>query len=144
MSRQKPLASRWVFHHTFKQKTAIAALLHGFYTNFTTSSMKAVCYIMTIVIAGLSAYPCNDGDICIDDQKVSYSILDANDHNHSSTELDLCTPFCTCSCCSAHIQVPTTLTYNLEHETSSSPINSCSSVFVDRLSYSIWQPPRLV
>src|SRR5688572_31168813 len=105
--------------------------------------MKAVCYILVIVIAGLSVYPCNDSDICVDDQKVSYSIVNSNDHDHSSNELDLCTPFCTCSCCAAHIQVPLTFSYNLKPSLSSTPFNFYSSVFVDRLSYSIWQPPRL-
>lgn len=104
---------------------------------------SAVCYILVIIIAGLSAYPCNDSDICIDDQKSSYSILNANDHDHSSSELDLCTPFCTCSCCAAHIQVPITFNYTIERTFSTSPFKFYSSVFLDRLSYSIWQPPRL-
>jgi hypothetical protein len=96
---------------------------------------------MALVIAGLSAYPCNDTDVCVDDQKFSYSILDANDFHTS--DVDFCTPFCICSCCAAHIQVPSTFTYDLEQPISSSFFVSYVAVFVDRLSYSIWQPPKL-
>lgn len=143
MNLPRPRVFKSDFPHIFKQKWRFAVPLNEYSYIFTRNNMKAVCYIMAIVIAGLSAYPCNDADICVDDQKFSYSILEANDHNHSSSELDLCTPFCTCSCCCAHIHLPTTFTYNLTNADSSSPAISHSSVFVDMLSYSIWQPPKL-
>lgn len=98
---------------------------------------------MAIVIAGLALYPCNDANICVDDEKYSQSIVDANDHDHTPSEMDLCTPFCTCNCCCVHVHVPATLTYEVRHEMSSSPSNSYTSLFIDRLTSSIWQPPKV-
>lgn len=139
---------RRIFKDDFVRFLKEKGHLQPYCTNFMIilrlSMKSAVCYILVIIIVGLSTYPCNDSDICVDDQKMSYSILDANDHDHSSSEVDLCTPFCTCSCCCAHLQIPATLSYNLGQSESSARVKFYSSVFVHKLSYSIWQPPRLV
>lgn len=105
--------------------------------------MKALCYILAVVISGLALYPCNDANICVDEQKYTHSIVEASDHEHSPSEMDLCTPFCTCNCCCVQLQVPGTISYDLRHENSLSSFNSYTSLFIDRLTSSIWQPPKL-
>lgn len=142
MSLRKLLVFKWAFHHIFNKKVHLQPHCINFII-FLPNQMKAVCYILAIIIAGLSTYPCNDADICVDDEKFSYSILEVDNHDHSSAEVDLCTPFCACSCCSAHIQLPATFIFNVKDVPSSSPFNFYSSVFADRFSYSIWQPPKL-
>lgn len=97
--------------------------------------MKALSYILAIVIAGLALYPCNGANICVDEQKYTQSIVDANDHDHSPSEMDLCTPFCTC-------KVPAPITYDSRNEIPSLSFNSYTGLFIDRLTSSIWQPPK--
>ena len=142
MSHQGRLVSSLVSPHIFN-KNRLVACLHQICYTFAINSMKAVCYIIAIVIAGLALYPCNDANICVDDRKYSNAIVDANDHDHSRNEMDLCTPFCTCNCCCVHVQVPATITYDLRQEIPTSPMNSYTSLFINRLTPSIWQPPKV-
>jgi hypothetical protein len=63
--------------------------------------------------------------------------------DHSSQELGVCTPFCICSCCSAHVRLINLSSFetrqcphsakHLSHYIANHDLN---------VGHSIWQPPR--
>jgi hypothetical protein len=79
----------------------------------------------------------------VDEVKGAIAVLADHDHSHSGEELDICAPFCMCSCCAANInlvQINYVETEEPQHNT------LLISRYVERpmldpLS-SIWQPPR--
>jgi len=104
--------------------------------------MKLVAFIMAMVVLGLSLSPCSD------------SALPENDHLHASVtiahdspynnEPDLCTPFCSCTCCCS-ISLFKNLTE--QNRLSVQHIISHSSMYLGSLSeiaMPVWQPPQLV
>lgn len=105
--------------------------------------MKGVCYIIAIVIAGLAVYPCNDANICVDDQQYSKSVVDVNDHDHSSDEVDLCTPFCVCSCCSSHANQPSYFTFKAFAANYFDLNSKLRDQLIKPIYFAIWQPPKL-
>jgi len=66
--------------------------------------MRIIGFLMAFGVLSLAVIPCSDGH-ARDHDRVSMSFLD-NDHvEHPEDAGDACTPFCICSCCSAHIQL---------------------------------------
>lgn len=111
---------------------------------YTFVEVKIVSCILAIVVITLSVYPCSDLPGHGNDRTSNMYMAQVDSSDMDAGTLDLCTPFCTCSCCAAHVQVPIMFTYTLRKVTSSPAFNSYSSVFIERLCYTIWQPPKLV
>jgi hypothetical protein len=91
----------------------------------------------------MAVYPCSDGATCLDEVKAGIVNADQSDHNHGSAEEDLCTPFCICSCCAAHIQLKTSPSYGAVAPLHNTPL---ATAYLEKPlltnGQSIWQPPR--
>ncbi|MBE7170489.1 MAG: hypothetical protein INR73_07860 [Williamsia sp.] len=106
--------------------------------------MKALTFILSIIILGLSCLPCTDGNGIAwksegkNTQQVVAQL--APDTPHS----DFCNPFCSCSCCGVQIsgiKLPSFQmdlpVYTLRHSDTylASPLALLPAI--------IWQPPQL-
>lgn len=106
-------------------------------------AVKVPHVILAVYIFLSALYPCRDSDLNVDEIKGAVEIVADHDHSHSGTETDICTPFCICSCCSAHINlvyIDTVDTEEPQHNT------LLISRYIERPMLdpgtSIWQPPR--
>lgn len=95
-------------------------------------------------IVALSVYPCSDKETCADERRKGSIVINTDDHDHTSGEMDRCTPFCICSCCAAHIQLNhlSEITFaNFVHNT------LVATLYFDKTflnnAKAIWQPPKL-
>jgi hypothetical protein len=106
--------------------------------------VKVIRFLLAIHIGFLSVYPCSDSETCADEQKSGITYVDNNSHEHSSDEQDLCSPFCICACCAAHIQLNhvADITFtNMIHNTKVSTLYREKPMLNN--SHSIWQPPKI-
>ncbi|MEI9921035.1 MAG: DUF6660 family protein [Bacteroidota bacterium] len=102
-------------------------------------------YLLLAVYVFLSAlYPCRDSDLHEDPIENAVAVVADHDHSHSGLETDICTPFCICSCCAAHIKISTPDAIDAskpEHNT------KLLTIYIEHpffsLKNSIWQPPRI-
>ncbi|HEU5292046.1 MAG TPA: DUF6660 family protein [Cyclobacteriaceae bacterium] len=106
--------------------------------------MKTIRLIAAIYIFLLSVCPCTDRETCADEEKGFVTFSDDTGHHHTANELDYCSPFCICSCCSTHAQ-PTYST-NISN---SNPLHNTqvNTLYVERPLFhnakAIWQPPKI-
>jgi len=100
--------------------------------------MKILCYILSIYILSLLAYPCQDK--C--DHSYTHKTEKSTDQNHEKEDCHNCSPFCTCNCCS----VSTILTFKATIITSETIPVLFVSVYKEAplkdIVFSIWQPPK--
>jgi hypothetical protein len=104
--------------------------------------MKFFAFIMAVTVLALSLMPCMDGT-CIKSFKTKAEIS-KTDTQHEQKDSDDCSPFCTCSCCSAsffHQPLPFYYTPKRIFQTKKYPVYTLS-LYSD-VSFSIWQPPKL-
>lgn len=105
-------------------------------------SMRLAVFIFSFLIMGLAIMPCLDSNTC--ENEVSSL---SNEHNHSQDKGDLCSPFCTCTCCGSIGFVANTSTFFSEeldnHINSTVLIAPYHSTFVSSYFYSFWQPPKI-
>ena len=118
-----------------------ANLLHAFLRYYC--DMKVMIRLLfTLYIAFLAVLPCSDKKLSIDENAGSF--ITASSYDHNDGEIHMCTPFCTCSCCSTHIRLISsfvvTITDPLHNTLLSTPYTERPSV---NNSQSIWQPPKL-
>jgi hypothetical protein len=112
-----------------------------FFRNFTC--VKAQYLILAVYIFFLALYPCRDSDLNVDPIEGAVALITDHDHSHSGEESDICTPFCICACCAAHInlvQIGGVETQEPQHNTVLIP-QYIGHPILDATS-SIWQPPR--
>jgi len=112
-----------------------------FFRNFR--SVKPQYLILAAYIFMLALYPCRDSDLNVDPIVGAVAVVSDHDHSHSGEEMDICTPFCICACCAAHInlvEIGGVETQEPQHNTLlifqylERPVLDATS--------SIWQPPR--
>jgi hypothetical protein len=101
-------------------------------------------HLLLAVYVFLSAlYPCRDSDLHEDPIKNAIAVVADHDHSHSGIELDICTPFCICSCCSAHAKLSTPEDIDASKPEHNTKVNT---LYLEHpalnLAQSIWQPPR--
>ena len=105
--------------------------------------MKFLIYLLSFCILSISSMTCEDADAVVVHENKGLFI--ETGHSNSNTDLDNCSPLCTCNCCGQ----PSFLSfgYPLEKPTriaiSNSPITLYNKKFVSDYSQSIWQPPKL-
>ena len=106
--------------------------------------MKIIRFILAIYITVLTVYPCSDPYTCIDEFQNGVQVVSVSDHDHSDAERDVCTPFCICSCCAAHIKLSAISDIDFAgvvHNT------KATVPYMERQSIAdhnhIWQPPRI-
>ena len=104
--------------------------------------MKIFTYLFAVYILALTTLPCVDKPEELVMQKSEFT-KSTTTHHHQS-DIDLCSPFCTCNCCASPVIQP-----DLAISFESFPILLQSihteyvSGFISYPSASIWQPPRL-
>jgi hypothetical protein len=104
------------------------------------SGLKILSIILIIYVLILTLSP------CVDSHASSCLILKeiAQKDNHSnSSEINLCSPFCTCNCCQV-ISLITLVSLIKTVDTSPTSFKTAynHSILKD-ISFSIWQPPKL-
>ena len=128
-----------------------AIVLHTF-ISYLCNKLKTLTYILSIYLLLLSVLPCVDGLVCTDDVPTQHSCshtIDGTTAENATTEdgheheAGVCSPFCSCDCCSTSlfdfIQI---LDYQLII------IPSISYTFLEEppfqdFSHAVWQPPKL-
>jgi hypothetical protein len=98
-----------------------------------------------MLISALAVMPCSDSDTCEKEGISQIGIDHQSNHDHSEDSGDLCTPFCSCTCCGCSgfvIHVPY---FDIIGSRLISPRSSTiyQSNFVSTYFYSFWQPPKL-
>ncbi|HEY1010301.1 MAG TPA: DUF6660 family protein [Daejeonella sp.] len=58
--------------------------------------MKFLCAIFSVYVMLMSVMTCKDGFVM---EKSKTQVVLAQDTDHAETPSDLCSPFCTCTCC---------------------------------------------
>ena len=106
-------------------------------------SMKVVRFVLAIYILLMAVYPCSDSKTCLDEQRLG-TVITTADHDHEPQEKDLCTPFCICTCCAAHVQLTASGYSNLLGQLHNTEF---ATAYLDKpilsSAHSIWQPPRI-
>jgi hypothetical protein len=105
--------------------------------------MKFLLLFLGFYILGMSCVPCSDSKECTVSSEVIVST--SNDHQEHKHSQEACTPFCTCSCCAAsayynHLDKVKVIHITFQSEKYPLHIEN----FHSEVSYSIWQPPKVV
>lgn len=69
-----------------------------------------------------------------------------NDTDSQEKHIDLCSPFCTCNCCSAQVLTNfmiTTINFSIKIPIIKLPLPTYKSVLSSNFYGSIWQPPQI-
>ena len=101
--------------------------------------MKFIAFILAITLMALYCIPCQD-----DDRFVKAGDIKTEQHkSHQPEHKDLCSPFCSCACCSVS-------SINTVAAFTTIPAPTTSIVFSDRdlgailkMAIPVWQPPQL-
>ena len=107
--------------------------------------VKFVNVILSIIILTLSCMPCAD----METGNVSHlsTKLASNHGNHAhDNEMDLCSPFCTCNCCSVQVLTYfpiTTIDFPIVCGVIKIATPTYKSIFTSNFFGSIWQPPQI-
>ncbi|HRK52681.1 MAG TPA: hypothetical protein PK185_02135 [Cyclobacteriaceae bacterium] len=100
--------------------------------------------IFAFYILFLAVYPCSDANSRVIEQKSEIVSALQSTHLSSGMEADICTPFCICACCSAHIKISTLSDLEFSGVIHNTKANM--PYLEKRFSSgnsSIWQPPRI-
>ncbi len=104
--------------------------------------MKSFAFIMALIVLALSCMPCMDEASAMSNDKAKAQISKSNspeEHN----DIDNCSPFCACNCCSGFTFVITTHQIENPILPSSEKASSFLPAEIINISLPIWQPPQL-
>jgi len=105
-------------------------------------NMKYIAIILSIITITMSALPCDD-DLVVNYGDITVITSDSSSDDHDGLS-DLCSPFCTCACCSNIVIQPIFTQETLTAEISNSELNySYIFSFSRDFSNRIFQPPRV-
>jgi hypothetical protein len=79
-----------------------ATQLHHFFVYLCIVRIGHILFAFYLLF--LAIYPCSDAS-SVSEQKSEIVTLAVYDHGNSTQDQDLCTPFCICVCCAAHIKL---------------------------------------
>lgn len=109
---------------------------------------RLVAFILAVLVLALSLFPCNDPEAQIAPASEANSAIVMNagvDDNYPAHHHDLCSPFCTCSCCSG-ITLPAPLALNVPQ--GFRYVKRPTAVYIqprtEAITVPVWQPPQLV
>jgi hypothetical protein len=106
--------------------------------------MRWIAIVMSIYLMALSNMPCADMEVNSAMHKTAQFSSEDN-HSHDKHN-DLCSPFCTCNCCSAQVlsyQSVLSFEFPAAYNLISIPLPNYRSVFASNFYGSIWQPPQI-
>lgn len=92
---------------------------------------------ISVYILALLTVPCND--VCDNTGELQPAVL-RKALTHRGMESDLCTPFCSCSCCACPFMSETPVQITLFHF--SVPFNSHYASTTSDYLFKIWLPPK--
>jgi hypothetical protein len=102
--------------------------------------------ILAILILVLSLVPCSDVEamVCMSGNNSETVLKSACGDKCPIHTADLCSPFCTCSCC-AGCTVPESLAVDAPAivPSHSKPVAAFIKERIERIALPIWQPPQL-
>lgn len=107
-------------------------------------AMKLLHLLLATFTFFTALNPCNDAKICADKKNNGTEWIAQAEHEHSAHERDVCTPFCTCTCCSAQLSLSPE--NNLRHGNgmlSGEFVVTYSEAFIIADHRAIWQPPKI-
>ncbi len=104
--------------------------------------MKLFFGLMAVLLLSFSFFPCGDKVECV--KEYSMAVIENSSHDGHDHNTELCTPFCSCACCSIvfYSEVPVK-TISPKYIFPSEKFPIFSTVFHNNVFYSIWHPPQL-
>ena len=119
-----------ISHVVFATKTAIFA------------TMKIFAFILAVLVLALSCMPCTDGANAMNnsDAKTEFS---KSGKQQEHKDLDDCSPFCTCSCCTGFtfLFIPYQINYLIPQSAEKTAFLLPSKI--SDIALPVWQPPQL-
>jgi hypothetical protein len=104
--------------------------------------MKIFAFIMAFTVIALSIMPCMD-ESEFNLAKVKTAVSKATSQSEHQ-ESDNCSPFCSCSCCSASVTYQLIgYSYCLTSQFQGKKYSTYTSSSYSEMSFTIWQPPKL-
>lgn len=105
--------------------------------------MRITAIILSLLILILSCIPC--GDAIASHVPHNTTTSDSRTTDEESDHMDLCSPFCQCSCCATFsiVNVPVGITFKV-FDPVGSIYTDHINVAVIEISLPVWQPPQLV
>ncbi len=109
--------------------------------------MRVTAFILAILVLIISCMPCSDMHDIAMAKRAYHSVVSKNgshQQDNGRNDLDLCSPFCHCSCCGGFsvmqaVTIPQRLIVKIQ------PIyTEYVSADVINISLPVWQPPQLV
>ncbi|TDE09413.1 DUF6660 family protein [Dyadobacter psychrotolerans] len=104
---------------------------------------RIILIVLAIYTAALSCIPCKD-QVSPAWYSSTVKMVKAETERQKPIDVDLCTPFCTCSCC-AGVSLQQEIAY-LPDKSSFSTFGDIAFAYLSRTHIgdltSIWQPPR--
>ena len=104
--------------------------------------VKLFFFILSSFLLYLSCLPCRDNVEC--NGKTGMTITATDNHQKHDHRSEACTPFCSCSCCPAsafYAPIPKLQEARIDLQAVKYPLYKVA--FNTRVSYSIWQPPKI-
>lgn len=97
---------------------------------------------MAVMVLALSVTPCMD-DACSKTAINSQAQIAVSHNTHEHSSNDLCSPFCTCNCCSGFtfFSTPIQIQHTIFAPAKMYPSYLPSTII--EISLPIWQPPQL-
>ncbi len=108
--------------------------------------MKFITILLSVLLLSLSCLPCADKKVNSSDKTSVVFTSNQGDHSHDN-EIDLCTPFCMCSCCGSLVVsyiAPNAINFPIVTSSIKSAVPSYKSILSANFYGSIWQPPQIV
>ena len=106
--------------------------------------MKFFAYIFSIYILALSVMPCSDAS---NDCRSKTEVAERADaHSHKNDTNDICSPFCTCTCCSVSANpkfTPFSIKIAKLVVVSKLTFPNREFSFVSNFYGNIWRPPKI-
>jgi hypothetical protein len=102
--------------------------------------MKLIAYILALYVVTLTILPCIDGNEGNGSIKTE---LSSNKSHTDHNELDHCSPFCSCSCCSSPVVFQNAIVALDFYSIVQKAIPEYKASYISSTHRSIWQPPKI-
>lgn len=99
--------------------------------------------MLSLYFLALNLAPCEDNESVSENVPLLVTAVDSND-GHTHGEVDLCSPFCSCSCCQVHAIAEQHFYSGLRKEIFSYERLESDEGFVQEVSFRLFHPPRFV
>lgn len=101
--------------------------------------MKWFSYIFAAYIFVLSFAPCGDHYDCGEQHNHEMAVEIHTNHEH---EIETCSPFCVCNCCSVLVTPGQVTIFSLVVSSPPKPVSPFTLAAVTKIPLPIWQPPQ--